>query len=97
MQKNAALNTMNYVVATRAGNEKTVAERIRRAARRCKEILSAVPFFPGYVRVEVVASDDAKIKTTKLDMPKNTRMVIELVPGVIKVCGNGSEAVPLEE
>ncbi|HOV79873.1 MAG TPA: hypothetical protein PK728_07150 [Bacillota bacterium] len=93
----ATLNTMNYVVATRSGSEATVAERIKKAARKCKEIVSAIPFFPGYVRVEVVAGDNAEIKKAKLDMPKNTRMVIELVPGVIKVCGNGREVVPLEE
>jgi len=97
MQNTATLNTLNYVVATRAGNERTVAERIKKAARRCKEIVSAIPFLPGYVRVEVVAGDNAEIKRAKLDMPKNTRMVIELVPGVIKVCGNWKEAVPLEE
>ncbi|MCL6559094.1 MAG: hypothetical protein K6U74_09885 [Firmicutes bacterium] len=96
MQNTATLNTLNYVVATRKGSETTVAERIKKAARRCKEIVSAIPFFPGYVRVEVVAGDNAEIKRAKLDMPKNTRMVIELVPGVIKVCGNGREAVPLD-
>ncbi|OPX89458.1 MAG: hypothetical protein A4E53_01535 [Pelotomaculum sp. PtaB.Bin104] len=89
--------TMNFVVATREGNEKTVAERLKKAAKRCKEIVNAIPFFPGYVRVEVVAGENAEIKTAKLNMPKNTRMVIELVPGVIKVCGNDKEAIPLEE
>lgn len=96
MQNVVTLNTMNYVVATRAGSEKTVAERIKKAARRCKEIVSAIPFFPGYVRVEVVAGDNAEIKSATFDMPKNTKMIIKLVPGVIEVVGNGNEAIPLE-
>jgi len=91
------VNTLSYVISTRKGSETTVAERIKKAARRCKEIVSAIPFFPGYVRVEVVGSDECKIKRTRFKMPKNARMVIELVPGVIRVCGNGREAVSLDE
>lgn len=87
---------LNYVVSTRAGSEHTVAERIRKAAMRCKEIVSAIPFFPGYVKVEVIAGDNAEIKVAKFDMPKGTKMVIKMVPGVIEVLGNGKEAVPLE-
>jgi transcription antitermination factor NusG len=44
--------------------------------------------FPGYVRVEVVAGSE--IKSATLDIPQNTRAVIELVPGVIRILGSGS-------
>jgi transcription antitermination factor NusG len=87
--------TLNYVVSTRAGHEHSVAERIKKAARRCKEIVSVIPFFPGYVRVEVVAGENAEIKSASFDMPKGTKMVINMVPGVIEVVGNGKEAIPL--
>ncbi len=97
MENIATLNTLSYVVATRVGSETTVAERIKKAAKRCREIVASAPFFPGYVRVEVVAGDNAQIKSAKFDMPKNTRMVIKMVPGVIEVCGNDKEAVPLEK
>ncbi|MCL6477054.1 MAG: hypothetical protein K6T65_01435 [Peptococcaceae bacterium] len=97
MMQAGNIATLNYVVATRKGSESTVAERIKKVAQRCREIVSTAPFLPGYVRVEVVAGENAEIKAAKLDMPKNARMVIELVPGVIKVCGNGKETVPLEE
>lgn len=96
MENAAALGTLSYAVATRAGSERTVAERIKKAARKCGEIVSAIPFFPGYVRVEVIAGEGAEIKKVKLDMPKGARAVIELVPGVVRICGNGREAVPLE-
>jgi transcription antitermination factor NusG len=87
---------MAYVISTRHGSENTVAERIKKAARQCcKEIVSAIPFLPGYVRIEIVAGEDSQIKTANLDMPKGAKMVIKMVPGVIEVCGNGKEAVPL--
>ncbi len=84
-----------YAVYTGVGKENMVANNIKKAARRCKDILSASFLFPGYVRVEVVAGDNAKIKNAKFDIPKNTKMVIELVPGVINICGSGKEIIPL--
>ena len=89
-------SSVSYAVYTGVGRENKVVQNLKKAARRCKDILSASFLFPGYVRVEVVAGDNAEIKKAKLDMPKNTRIVIELVPGVISICGNGKEAVPLE-
>lgn len=89
--------TNTYAVYTGVGKEKKVAGRIRQAARRCKEIISAIVTpWPGYVLVEVRAGDNAGIKSTRFEMPKNTRMVIEMVPGVIKIVGNGREAVPID-
>ncbi len=80
--------TLNTYVHTGAGRENTVADRIKKAAKRCKEIVSAaVTPWPGYVRVEVKAGDNAEVKSTKLDLPQNTRMIIEMVPGVVKVLG----------
>lgn len=91
------MSSIAYVISTRHGSENTVAERIKKAARRCcREIVSAIPFLPGYVRVEIMAGENAEIKTASLDMPKGARMVIKMVPGVIEVIGNGKEAVPLD-
>lgn len=91
------MTTATYAVYTGVGKEKKTAVNLMKAARKCKEIIRAIPMpFTGYVKVEVVAGDDAQIKKTRLDMPRNTRLVIELVPGVIKVLGNGNEAVPVE-
>lgn len=45
----------------------------------------------------VLGGQMSLFKSAKFDMPKNTRMVIKMVPGVIEVCGNGKEAVPLEK
>lgn len=90
------MTTANYAVYTGVGRENKTAQNLKKAARRCKEIISAAFLAPGYVRVEVVAGENAEIKSAKLDMPKGARMVIELVPGVIRVVGNGREAVPLD-
>ncbi|MBF7084395.1 hypothetical protein IT084_15690 [Desulfallas sp. Bu1-1] len=86
-----------YAVYTGVGKENATLRNLKAAARRCKEIVSAaLTPWPGYVRVEVKAGDNAEVKNAVFSMPKNTRMVIELVPGVVKILGNGNETVPLE-
>jgi len=90
------MTTTAYAIYTGEGREKTVIQNLKKAARKCKDILSAAFLYPGYVRVEVVAGNDSEIKSAKLDMPKGTRAIIEMVPGVIKIVGNGREAVPLD-
>lgn len=87
----------SYALYTGVGKENKTVQNIKKVARRCKEILSASFLAPGYVRVEVVASDNADIKSVTFDMPKGTKMLIKMVPGVIEVVGNGKEAVSLED
>lgn len=91
------MTTINYAVYTGVGKEKTAVNCLKKAAKRCREIVSAtLTPWPGYVRVEVKAGDNAEVKNAVFDMPKDTKVVIELVPGVVKILGNGSEVIPLD-
>ncbi|MCF8010868.1 MAG: hypothetical protein K9L17_08155 [Clostridiales bacterium] len=89
--------TTSFAVYTGVGREHSTAQKIKKAAEKCKDIIRAIPTpWPGYVQVEVKASEGSSIETTSFEMPKNTKMVIEMVPGVIKIAGNGSEAVNMD-
>jgi predicted membrane-bound mannosyltransferase len=82
-----------YYVFCRTGSERKVAERIVKALGRCCKLAAeavATPF-RGYVRVKVVAGEGAVAQETELELPKDARMVIELVPGTIRVLGKGNE------
>lgn len=73
--------TAVFAVNTRVGNEKVIARRLVKLAWKCKEIISAsLTPWPGYVKVEVLLGS-----TNKIQLPKEAKTVIELVPGVIKV------------
>jgi len=91
------MTTATYAVYTGVGKEKKTAVNLMKAARKCKEIIRATPApFEGYIKVEVIAGDSAQIKKVTLDMPKKARAIIEMMSGVIRIAGNGKEAVPIE-
>lgn len=76
-----------------------VAERLQKAAKRCcKTIIDAMATpFAGYVTVKVVAEENSAIRESVLKLPRDAQMVIQMTPGVIRICGNGDQPIPLEE
>lgn len=92
------MTVLNYAVACKAGAESNVAKSIMNAAKRCcKTIINAIATpFAGYVEITVIAEEGSCIKETSLKLPHAAKMVIEMVPGVIRVCGNGDEPVSIQ-
>ena len=86
-----------YAIYTGVGRENATLKNFKAAAKRYKDIVSAaITPWPGYIQVEVRAGDKAEVKNAKFTLPQSTKVVIELVPGVVKIVGNGNEAIPLD-
>lgn len=78
-----------FAIYTGVGKENATLRNLKAAAKRCKDIISAaVTPWPGYVQIEVRTGDNAKAKNAKFNIPRNTKVVIELVPGVVKILDN---------
>ena len=83
------MSTAVFAIHTYVGREKTMVKRLAELAQKCKEVISATATpWPGYVGVKVIVGN-----CNRVELPKDTKAIIELVPGVIKVLDD--ETLPL--
>ncbi|SHE95896.1 hypothetical protein SAMN02745218_01135 [Desulfofundulus australicus DSM 11792] len=98
MSVNAITHTMrSYALYTQKGQEKRAVNYLRKLRRIYNEIVDAAVYpFKSYVRLDVAFYENGKFKDLKLDLPRKMRADIEGHAGIIRICGNGNEAVPLD-
>ncbi|MCL6557290.1 MAG: hypothetical protein K6U74_00545 [Firmicutes bacterium] len=86
----------SYALYTERGQEKRAVNYLKKLRKAYNNIVDAVVYpFKCYVRLDVAFNDNGTLKDLKLDLPKDMKAKIEGCAGIIKICGNGSEAVPL--
>ncbi|MCL6559239.1 MAG: hypothetical protein K6U74_10665 [Firmicutes bacterium] len=92
----AAPMIRSYALYTQKGQEKRAVSYLKSLRKTYTDIIDAVMYpFRSYVRLDVVFHENGSIKDLKLDLPKDVKAKIEGMAGIIRICGHGDEAVPV--
>ena len=87
----------SYALYTQKGQEKRAASYLKNLRKTYDNIVDAVTYpFKRYVRLDVAFHENGNIKDLKLDLPKRMKADIEGYAGIIRICGAGDEAVPVQ-
>jgi len=95
---NISAPVVSYALYTKRGQEKKAVNYLKSLKKVYTEIVDAAVYpFKSYVRLDVAFQENGSIKNIKLDLPKKMKANIEGIAGIIRICGNGHEAVPINK
>lgn len=88
----------SYALYTQKGQEKRAVSYLKGLRKTYTDIVDAVMYpFRCYVRLDVAFHENSNIKDLKLGLPKDVKAKIEGMAGIIRICGHGDEAVPVNQ
>ena len=94
----SAPTVFSYALYTKHGQEKRAVSYLKNLRKVYNEIVDVAIYpFKRYVRLDIAFNDNGSLKNLKLDLPKEIKASIEGMAGIIKICGNGQEAVPFNK